>query len=93
MWRPTENYRLPSWICVLTALAAAAFGLWSGSTGWAAWDQSDGYERLASAVLLILAAGSFVVAAGALMFARSGKLFWMGVIALFVLYAVGTQTK
>lgn len=93
MWRPSEEFRIPSWICVSIALAATAFGMWCGAKGWSAWDHSSGYERYASVVLLLFAGGSFVVAAIALMFARSRKLFWLGLAALFFIYAAGTQPK
>ncbi len=93
MWRPSIELRLPSWLCVTIALAALAFGLWCGRQGLSSWDQSYGYERYASLVLLLLAGASFIVAAIALSFARSRKLFWLGVVALVVLYGATTQPK
>lgn len=89
MWRPSEELRIPSWISVAIACSAVAFGLLLGSSSLTEWDQTYGNERAPSLVKLMIAGGSFVVAAVALMFARSGLVFWLGLAALFLIFAVG----
>jgi len=93
MWRPSDDFRLPSWLCVLIAVAAGAFGIWCGRAGLSGWDNSYGYERYVSFVLLLFAGGSLLVAAIALMFARNRILFWAGLCALFVFFVATTQPK
>ena len=93
MWRPSDDFRLPSWLCVAIAVVAGAFGIWCGRAGLSSWDNSYGYERYLSLVLLLFAGGSLLVAAVALMFARSRMLFWAGLTALFVFFVATTQPK
>jgi len=74
-------------------VVAGAFGIWCGRAGLSGWDNSYGYERYVSVVLLLFAGGSLLVAAAALMFARSRILFWAGLGALFVFFLATTQPK
>ena len=89
MWRPSFDWRIPSWLSVAIAVGLGSAGIWCARAGLSGWDGSDGFERLASAVLLLFAGAAFLLATIALMFARSSLLFWVGLIALLVIF-VGT---
>ena len=86
MWRPSFEWQIPSWLSVAIAVGLGSAGIWCARTGLSGWDGSDGFERLASAVLLLFAGGAFLLSTIALMFARSSPLFWVGLIALLVAF-------
>lgn len=91
MWRPSPEFRLPTWLSLAIAVGLGSVGIWCARKGLAGWDGSSGFDRLAGAVLLLFAGGAFLLTTFALMFARSSSVFWIGVIALFVVLAMTTR--
>jgi len=89
MSRPLPELRLSTPISLAIAVVFGSVGLllWRFALRTAA-QSSGGYDGFGWLLLLLLAGGALAVAGLALYFARNRAVYWVGVVAIVVLFSL-----
>lgn len=89
MSRPLPELRLSTPISIAVAVVFGAVGLllWRVALRTPA-QSSGGYEGFGWLLLVLLAGGALAVAGFALYFARNRVVYWVGIVAIVVLFSL-----
>lgn len=89
MNRPLPEFRIPTPISIAVATIFGIAGIWLGRSAMrSAADSASGYEGYGWLGLLLMAGASLAIAAFALYFSRSRIVFWIGVVAVVVVFTL-----
>lgn len=88
MERPSPELRLPTMVSIAIAVVACGVGYFLWSAGTREMDGgASGHQGYVWLLMLLFAGAAFLVASLALYFAESRLVFWIGLIAMFLIMA------